>query len=217
VRAEARAQVPEHGAQFTGDAGRAQHQAGADLQAEPGALPTGLCSSSQPSGSRACLRLASFRGSPRPAHQRQVRQRLRVLGEGNAGDLGDDLRREVVYRRSETAVDDHRIGLADQEREFPYQAPAIVAERDPPARRQAPGTELAGDQGGVRIDRVSTHQFITGEQELYIGGGGHVVAPSVAGTRGNIAQAASAADSIDAVIYTFAPLRSRAATLRERP
>ena len=101
--------------------------------AKPQAVPIGLSSISAPAGSIACLRL--FGGILRARRREEIlhpRQPFLVQFQLDAGRLRRDFLRQVIDRRAEPAIDDHRIGAPAGQAERLQQTVAVVADRGAP-------------------------------------------------------------------------------------
>ena len=94
------------------------------------------------------------------------RQPLFTELEFNTGGFGGDFLREVINRRSEAAVDDHRIGPLAGELKRQQQVFAIVADRGLPFDGEPAVFEFLRDVAEVGIDDFASENFVTGADDF---------------------------------------------------
>jgi hypothetical protein len=84
-----------------------------------------------------------------------------------AGDIREHAGGEIVDGRAEAAVDNAAHRRWRRAPHLAHQCRAVIAQRDSAQRRETQMAEFAGDQRRVRIDGITAHQLIAGQQQLY--------------------------------------------------
>ncbi len=82
------------------------------------------------------------------------------------GGARGDLLRQIIHRRTESAIDDHRVGALSGEFEGQQQAVAIVADGGLPAHRQAHVLQLLRDVAEVGVDDLAGEHFVAGAYDF---------------------------------------------------
>ena len=103
-----------------------------------------------------------------------ARQPFLVQFQLHAGRLRRDFLRQVIDRRTQPAIDDHRIGTSAGVQERLQQTVAVVADRGAPMDGKPDIFELLGHVAEIGVDDLAGQNFVAGADDL----DAHVSIPS---------------------------------------
>ena len=135
--------------------------------AKPQAVPTGLSSISEPSGSIACFRL--FGDMTRLRRRKKSSMRASHCSLRTRSTLGGacrDLLRQIVDGRPQPTIDDNGLGARPGHLECRQQFLAVVADNRPPRHRQPEILELLAHVVEVGVDDFAGQDFVAGADDL---------------------------------------------------
>ena len=96
----------------------------------------------------------------------EVRERLRVLLEGDAEDLGEALGREVVMRGAETASHDEQVRLTVQRvSQGGRETLAVVGDGERLQHLDAAAAEVVADERAVGVTGAAVEQFVAAQHD----------------------------------------------------